>query len=129
MTISCVEFCRALADDTRQRILQLLMDVDELSVSQIVAAFHVSQPTISHHLALLRQIDLVTSRKDGKQVYYALNRERVVACCGRLMARFDPSAPRLPPEGDLLGEDTQRSHRQRRRAPDVRRNRPARERG
>ena len=41
MTISCVEFCRALADDTRQRILQLLVDVDELSVSQIVAAFDV----------------------------------------------------------------------------------------
>jgi hypothetical protein len=31
----------------------------------------------------------VTSRKEGKQVFYAINRNNVVECCGRLMARFD----------------------------------------
>jgi ArsR family transcriptional regulator len=88
VTIDCVEFCKALADDTRQRILQMLLE-KEMCVSDIVDAFDMSQPTISHHLNVLRQFDLVTSRKAGKQVFYAINRDNVVECCGRLMARFD----------------------------------------
>ena len=88
MTIDCVEFCKALADETRQQILVLLQD-QELSVSDIVDAFTMSQPTISHHLSILKQFGLVTSRKEGKQVFYALNRDNVVSCCGMLMAKFD----------------------------------------
>jgi DNA-binding transcriptional ArsR family regulator len=40
-------------------------------------------------LSVLRQFDLVTSRKEGKQVFYAINQDRVVECCGRLIAKFD----------------------------------------
>lgn len=88
MTIDCVEFCKALADDTRQRILEMLLE-GEKCVSDIVDAFTASQPTISHHLSVLKQLGLVTSRKEGKQVFYAINRDNVVECCGRLMAKFD----------------------------------------
>ncbi len=88
MTIDCVEFCKALADDTRQKILMMLLD-GEKCVSDIVAAFDISQPTISHHLNILKQYKLVTSRKEGKLVYYAINRDNVVQCCGMLMARFE----------------------------------------
>lgn len=88
MTIDCVAFCRALADDTRQRILEMLLQ-DEMCVGDIVEAFDMSQPTISHHLAVLKQQHLVTSRKEGKQVYYAINHDNVVECCGMLMAKFD----------------------------------------
>jgi DNA-binding transcriptional ArsR family regulator len=88
MAINCVEFCRALADDTRQRILVLLMD-GEMCVSDIVEAFHTSQPTISHHLSILKQYRLVTSRKEGKMVFYAINRDNITECCGLLMAKFD----------------------------------------
>lgn len=88
MTIDCVEFCKALADDTRQRILVMLQE-DEMCVSDIVAAFDMSQPTISHHLGILRQFNLVTGRKEGKQVYYSINRDNVIECCGLLMAKFD----------------------------------------
>lgn len=87
----CVEFCKTLADDTRQRILRMLMEADEMSVSDIVAGFDVSQPTISHHLNVLKQFGLVASRKKGKQVFYTLNRDRVIECCGRLIAMFDAS--------------------------------------
>jgi DNA-binding transcriptional ArsR family regulator len=48
-----------------------------------------SQPTISHHLNVLRQVGLVTSRKEGKLVFYAINRSNVVKCCGRLIAKFE----------------------------------------
>ena len=88
MTMDCVAFCRALADDTRQQILEMLLE-EELCVSDIVAAFDMSQPSISHHLGILRQLNLVTSRKEGKQVFYAANHDNVVECCGRLMAKFD----------------------------------------
>ena len=88
MTLDCVEFCKALADETRQRILEMLLE-KEMCVSDIVAAFKTSQPTISHHLNLLRRLGLLTARKEGKQVYYAANRDHVTRCCGRLIARFE----------------------------------------
>ena len=86
--IDCVEFCRALADDTRQRILEMLLE-REMCVGDIVDAFDMSQPTISHHLNVLKQFGLVGSRKEGKQVFYAINRDNVVECCGRLIAKFE----------------------------------------
>jgi DNA-binding transcriptional ArsR family regulator len=86
--IDCVEFCKALADETRQQILEMLMD-GEMRVSDIVDAFTISQPTISHHLGILKQFGLVTSRKEGKEVFYAINRDNVIECCGRLIAKFE----------------------------------------
>jgi ArsR family transcriptional regulator len=88
MAIDCVEFCKALADDTRQRILEMLLE-REMCVGDIVDAFDMSQPTISHHLNVLKQFGLVASRKEGKQVFYVINRDNVVECCGRLIAKFD----------------------------------------
>ena len=85
--IDCVDFCKALADETRQSILRMLLQ-GELCVSDIVDAFGLSQPTISHHLGILKSAGLVSSRKEGKQVYYALNQDNVVECCGMLMAKF-----------------------------------------
>jgi ArsR family transcriptional regulator len=91
--IDCVEFCKALADETRQGILHLLQGRGELCVSDIVDVFSASQPTISHHLRLLRDAGLVTARKEGKQVYYALNQDNVAECCGMLTAKFVAMAP------------------------------------
>ncbi|MEE8389680.1 MAG: metalloregulator ArsR/SmtB family transcription factor [Anaerolineae bacterium] len=88
MTIDCVAFCKALADDTRQQILEILLE-GEKCVGDIVDVFSTSQPTISHHLNILKQFNLVTSRKEGKQVFYAINRDNVVDCCGQLIAKFD----------------------------------------
>lgn len=88
MTIDPVEFCKALSDDTRQQILVMLLD-GEKCVSDIVEVFDMSQPTISHHLSILKRFNLVTSRKEGKLVYYDINRNNVVQCCGQLMAKFD----------------------------------------
>jgi ArsR family transcriptional regulator len=88
VTIDCVEFCKALADDTRQRILTMLLE-EEKCVGDIVAEFDMSQPTISHHLSILKQFNLVISRKEGKQVFYTINQENVVECCGQLVAKFE----------------------------------------
>ncbi len=88
MVINCVEFCKALADETRQKILEMLLN-GEMRVGDIVDEFSMSQPTISHHLNVLKQFSLVTSRKEGKQVFYTINRGNVVECCGQLIAKFD----------------------------------------
>ncbi len=60
------------------------------SVTEIVEAVDVAQPTVSHHLAILRDAGLVQVRHEGKQTFYTLNQERVVSCCGKLMEIFAP---------------------------------------
>lgn len=87
MSISCVEFCKALSDETRQSILKMLQG-GEKSVGEIVGAFKISQPTISHHLNVLKNVGLVTSRKQGKQIFYSINQENVEECCGKMVAKF-----------------------------------------
>lgn len=88
--IACCDldnFLRAIADETRQQILQLLQS-GELSVSDLCAHFDQQQPTISHHLAVLRQANLVTARHEGKWVYYQANQDCVAECCQEIMHRF-----------------------------------------
>ncbi len=73
--MNTVDFFRALGDDTRQTILQILQDVEELSVNDLCEQLpRLTQPTISHHLHVLRQCRLVEMRKVGRQVFYQLNR-------------------------------------------------------
>ena len=84
-----VTFAKALADSTRQAIMELIC-CKWLSVGEIVEAIGVSQPTVSHHLAILRQAGLVNVRSEGKHTYYSLNQKRVVVCCGNLINVFAP---------------------------------------
>ena len=84
-----VLFAKALADQTRQKIMNLVC-CQWLSVNQIVEQLDVSQPTVSHHLAILREAGLVDMREEGKQTFYSLNQERVAYCCGQLMIKFAP---------------------------------------
>ncbi len=85
--ISCVDFCKALADETRQKILAMLQE-SEMCVSDIVDQLHLSQPTISHHLGVLRQAGLVTDRKEGKRVIYSLDVCCLQTCCTDLMGEL-----------------------------------------
>jgi DNA-binding transcriptional ArsR family regulator len=86
---SSVTFAKALADPTRQAIMELIC-CKWLSVGEIVEAIDVSQPTVSHHLAILREARLVNVRSEGKQTFYSLNQDRVVVCCGNLIKVFAP---------------------------------------
>ena len=86
-----VAFCKALGDETRQRILEILQAEGEKCVSDLVDAFNVSQPTISHHLNFLKQANLVVRRRAGKQIYYRLNQDNITECCGMLYTKFIPT--------------------------------------
>lgn len=63
---------KALNDPTRREILQLLQQKD-MTAGEIVEQFDISGPSISHHLDLLKQANLVTAEKNGQFIYYSLN--------------------------------------------------------
>ncbi len=63
-----VDFAKALADPTRQQIMQLCC-CEWMNVGDIAEAVAVSQPTVSHHLAILRDAQLVDIRHEGKHSY------------------------------------------------------------
>jgi len=89
MKLDPVLFAKAIADETRQKIMNLVC-CTSLSVSEIVEKLDVSQPTVSHHLSILREAGLVSVREDGKQTFYSLNQDRMAVCCGQLMIKFAP---------------------------------------
>jgi DNA-binding transcriptional ArsR family regulator len=64
---------KALADPNRRKILQLLKRVDAMTVGEIAKEFDISQPSVSDHLKVLRNADLVYFEKKGQFVYYYLN--------------------------------------------------------
>ena len=63
---------KALNDPTRREILEMLKKRD-LTAGEIAAGFNMSKPSISHHLDLLKQAQLVTSLKEGQFIYYSIN--------------------------------------------------------
>ena len=89
LSIDTVEFAKALADETRQKIMNIVC-CQWLSVNEIVEQLNVTQPTVSHHLAILRKAGLVEVCEEGKQTFYTLNQHKITACCGRLMENFAP---------------------------------------
>jgi len=65
---------KALADPTRRDILRLLRR-GELSAGELAEQIEkkMSKPSVSHHLAMLKQADLIVARPEGQQIFYALN--------------------------------------------------------
>jgi len=91
MKFNPVLFAKAISDETRQKIMKLVC-CTSLSVNEIVDKLDVSQPTVSHHLAILRDAGLVSIREEGKQTFYSLNQENIAICCGQLMIKFAPES-------------------------------------
>jgi len=63
---------KALKDPTRREILQMLQDKD-LTAGEIADGFDISKPSISHHLDILKQAELVTSEREGQFIRYSIN--------------------------------------------------------
>jgi ArsR family transcriptional regulator, arsenate/arsenite/antimonite-responsive transcriptional repressor len=77
---------KALADPTRVAIVNRLAATDECCVCDLTGAFELSQPTISHHLRLLREAGLVEASRRGTWAYYRLIPEAVAELRGALGA-------------------------------------------
>jgi ArsR family transcriptional regulator len=76
--IHLAELFRALGDASRIRILSAIAGA-ELHVGAVAAIAGISESAVSHHLRGLRQMRLVRARKDGREVYYALDDHHVTA--------------------------------------------------
>ena len=63
---------KALADPTRREILNLLRR-GEMTAGELADRFEMTKPTMSHHFSVLKDADLVTTRRDGQQIWYGLN--------------------------------------------------------
>jgi ArsR family transcriptional regulator len=70
------ELFRALNDPTRLKIINALI-LSEMCVCDLAALMDMTQPAVSHHLKVLRQMQLVKYRREGKVVYYELDDEHV----------------------------------------------------
>ncbi len=87
MKFDCCTFFKAVADPTRIKIMMLVMK-KEMCVTDICKHFKMKQPSISHHLNILKNAGIVKDRKEGKEVYYALNKCCISSCCGDFMDKF-----------------------------------------
>ncbi|SCY95251.1 ArsR/SmtB family transcription factor [Alkaliphilus peptidifermentans] len=67
-----IEVIKALSDETRLEIL-FLIGKNEMNVNEIANNCRVSRPTISHHLQIMKRSGILTSRKEGKEIYYSTN--------------------------------------------------------
>jgi ArsR family transcriptional regulator len=74
------EVCRALSHPTRLKILDLIAE-EERSVKAITQSLGLSKSTISQHLKHLRMATIITSRKDGKNVYYRVVNPKAIEAC------------------------------------------------
>ncbi|GAA2536688.1 hypothetical protein GCM10009860_16430 [Microbacterium mitrae] len=89
MTDSATEIFAALAHPTRRQILQDLKN-GELAAGEIASKFNATGPTISRHLAVLRQAGLVTERRDANRILYSLVGERLALSVGDFLSTVCP---------------------------------------
>ena len=66
---------KALGDENRLRILEMLQG-EERCACMLLEEMHITQPTLSHHMKILCDVDLVVGRKEGKWMHYRLNADQ-----------------------------------------------------
>jgi len=82
---------QALADPTRRAILKMLGDGD-LTAGEIAAHFAISAPSVSHHLNVLKQAELVRSQRNGQTIVYSINSTVVQEFLQELLQFFSVGA-------------------------------------
>jgi ArsR family transcriptional regulator len=89
---------RALADPTRRKILGFLRDRD-LPAGEIAARFDMAWPSVSHHLAVLKDAGLVLAVREGQQIRYSLNTTVLQDVLAHLMELSGLRRPGRGPKG------------------------------
>ncbi len=101
---------KALNDPTRRKILEFLRE-KEMTAGEIADRFPFSKPTISHHLDLLKQADLILPEKNGQFIIYSLNTTVLDECFAWLMkivkkqkgSSYETAKRRMAPTADPGG--------------------------
>lgn len=76
-----INFFKAICDFNRHKILHLVKKNREMNASDIIDKINLSQPTVSHHLKILVEAEVLESRKEGKETYYKINEKFINNCC------------------------------------------------
>ena len=76
--IDTAKMLKAISDPKRLRIVDML-SCGELCANKILEAFHITQPTLSHDMRVLIEAGIVIDRREGKNIFYSLNLERLEA--------------------------------------------------
>ena len=88
MDLSLNRTLAALADPTRRAILQMLNERD-MTAGEIGSRFQISAPSVSHHLNVLKQAELVRSERNGQTIVYSLNSTVVQEFLQQLLQFFN----------------------------------------
>lgn len=81
-----------LGDQQRQRVLNAFLETRSWELPVAVIAAHcapLSRPAVSHHLGLMSRTNVLTQRREGRRVYYALNRDYIQQALGSFIAFLD----------------------------------------
>ncbi len=95
LLVDVVETFKALSDPTRAQLVYLLTN-SEYSVNELSEHVAVSASTVSHHLAKLRAIRLVRTRRDGNQIFYSIDDSHVAALFREALFHLDHVRQNLP---------------------------------
>ncbi len=97
MTIEAIS--KAIGDESRRKIIEMLKD-GELPASRIFDQFDYAAPTISRHLSVLKEAGIVSTRRDGVFIYYALDKQVLAELANWLTPLLPASqvAPKSPPK-------------------------------
>lgn len=103
------EALKALADPTRREILRRLRVEGELSAGALAETFDTTKPTMSHHFAVLKEANLIKSRRAGQQILYSLNTTVLEDLIGLVLQWFgsdqsDNGAPRSDKHSSKEGQ-------------------------
>ena len=97
---------KALADPTRREILRLLRR-GEMTAGDLAERFDMTKPTMSHHFAVLKDADLLTSRREGQQIWYGLNttvvQDLMAWAMDLIRGNHEPAKDRPEPKGKKPG--------------------------
>ena len=87
------QFLTAMGDPTRLQIIWVLAAHDRLNVTDIAGHFRVSRPTISHHLKILKDADVVGREQVGQEVYYWVNRDKACGVLRQVANKLEDEKP------------------------------------
>ena len=87
-----IQTLSALSEPTRLQILFCIASGGELRAKDILKEFDITQPTLSHHLNLLIERELISSRKDGRCVWYSVNSRTTKEISDLILKLNDPKS-------------------------------------
>ncbi len=82
------KFFKAIGNPVRQKIVNLLHLQKEIKVKDLVEELKLSQSTVSHHLAILKNAKIIKAREEGVETYYSLCCGTITKCCSHLEKFF-----------------------------------------